>query len=174
LWAQILSRVPGSKLVILGVPPGQAHDRLLTDFAKAGIGADRVRVVPYVSLNDYFAWYNEVDIALDTTPYSGGTTTCDALWMGVPLLTAPGERPGSRSAASILTTAGMSDWIASSAEDYVHRAAEFAGDAQLLANLRVTLRARLQASPLMDEEGFTRGLENLYRQMWRSYCNQGA
>ena len=173
LWAQILSRVPGSKLVILGVPAGPAHDRLVADFAKAGIGADRVRVVPYVSLKDYFAWYNEVDIALDTTPYSGGTTTCDALWMGVPLLTVPGERPGSRSGASVLTTAGMSDWIAASAEDYVHRAVEFASDLQLLANLRATLRARLQAGPLMDEAGFTKDLETLYRQMWRQYCAQG-
>jgi predicted O-linked N-acetylglucosamine transferase (SPINDLY family) len=173
LWAQILSRVPGSKLAVLGVPSGRAHDSLLADFAKAGIGAERVQVVPYVSLQDYFAWYNQVDIALDTTPYSGGTTTCDALWMGVPVLTAPGERPSSRSAASILTTAGMGDWIASSAEDYVHRAVEFAGDAQLLANLRVTLRARMQASPLMDEAGFARELETVYRQMWRRYCAQG-
>jgi len=67
----------------------------------------------------------------------------------------------------------MGDWIASSAEDYVNRAVEFAGDAQLLANLRVTLRARLQASPLMDEEGFARALETVYRQMWRTYCAQG-
>ena len=166
LWARLLERVPGSRLVILGVPPGRAHDDLLSDLPKA-------RLVPYVSLQDYFAWYNQVDIALDTTPYSGGTTTCDALWMGVPVLTAPGERPSSRSAASILASAGMGDWIASGAEDYVSRAVEFAGDAQLLANLRVTLRARLQASPLMDEEGFTRALENLYRQMWRTYCAQG-
>ena len=167
LWARILERVPDSRLVVLGVPPGRAHDDLLRDLPQA-------RLVPYVSLQDYFAWYNQVDIALDTTPYSGGTTTCDALWMGVPVLTAPGERPGSRSAASILTTAGMGDWIASDADDYVRRAVEFAGDAQLLANLRVTLRARLQASPLMDEEGFTRNLETLYRQMWRQYCTQGA
>jgi protein O-GlcNAc transferase len=174
LWAQILSRVPRSRLVVLGVPAGPAQERLAADFAAAGIDAARIRLVPYVSLQDYFGWYNQVDIALDTTPYSGGTTTCDALWMGVPVLTAPGERPGSRSAASILTTAGMSDWIASGAEDYVSRAVDFARNRQMLSSLRVTLRARLQASPLMDEERFTRDLENLYRQMWRTYCNQGA
>jgi protein O-GlcNAc transferase len=174
LWAQILSRVPGSRLAILGVPSGRAHDDLLSDMEKAGVDTARINVVPYVSLQDYFAWYNQVDIALDTTPYSGGTTTCDALWMGVPVLTAPGERPGSRSAASILTTAGMTDWIASSPEEYVSRAVEAAKDVQLLANLRATLRARLQASPLMDEAGFTKDLENLYRQMWRQYCAQGA
>jgi predicted O-linked N-acetylglucosamine transferase (SPINDLY family) len=130
--------------------------------------------VPYVSLQDYFGWYNEVDIALDTTPYSGGTTTLDALWMGVPVLTAPGERPGSRSAASILTTAGMTEWIVPSAEEYVQRAVQFSRDQTLLRNLRATLRARLQASPLMDEAGFTKDLETLYRQMWRTYCTQGA
>lgn len=173
LWAQILSRVPGSRLAILGVPSGRAHDDLLSDMQKTGVDTARIDVVPYVSLQDYFAWYNQVDIALDTTPYSGGTTTCDALWMGVPLLTAPGERPSSRSAASILTTAGMTDWIASSPEEYASRAVDAAKDVQLLANLRVTLRARLQASPLMDEAGFARDLDNLYRQMWRQYCNQG-
>ena len=141
---------------------------------KSGVDTARINVVPYVSLQDYFGWYNEVDIALDTTPYSGGTTTCDALWMGVPVLTAPGARPGSRSAASILSTAGMGEWIASDEDDYVRRAVEFAGDAQTLANLRVTLRARLQASPLMDEAGFTTDLETLYRRMWRQYCGQGA
>ncbi|HEX6528483.1 MAG TPA: tetratricopeptide repeat protein [Burkholderiales bacterium] len=173
LWAQILARVPGSRLVVLGVPPGPAHDGLLRDLSAAGIGAERVRVVPYVSLQDYFAWYNEVDIALDTTPYSGGTTTCDALWMGVPVLTAPGERPSSRSAASILATAGLSDWIAPGAAEYVDRAVEFSRHQHRLATLRATLRPRMQASPLMDESGFTRDLENLYRQLWRRYC-QGA
>lgn len=165
LWAQILSRVPGSRLVILGVPPGRAQDDLLRDLPKA-------KLVPYVSLQDYFAWYNQVDIALDTTPYSGGTTTCDALWMGVPVLTAPGERSSSRSAASILTTAGLTEWIASSPQDYVRRAVDFS-NRELLANLRATLRPRLQASPLMDEGGFTRNLEDAYRRMWRQYCAQG-
>jgi protein O-GlcNAc transferase len=174
LWAEILSRVPGSRLVVLGVPVGRAHDELLSDMRKNGVDTARMDVVPYVSLQDYFGWYNEVDIALDTMPYSGGTTTLDALWMGVPLLTAPGERPASRSAASILTTAGMTEWIVSSAEQYVQRAVQFSQDRTLLGNLRATLRARLQASPLMDEAGFTRDLESLYRQMWRTYCTQGA
>ena len=163
LWKQILQKVPGSKLVILGVPQGAAEDDLRRDLPEATI-------VPYVSLQDYFGWYNKVDIALDTTPYSGGTTTCDALWMGVPVLTAPGERPGSRSAASILTTVGLTEWIA---DDYVQRAVDLAKP-DLLANLRATLRARLQASALMDEAGFTRDLEALFRRMWRTYCGQGT
>jgi predicted O-linked N-acetylglucosamine transferase (SPINDLY family) len=164
LWRRILDKVPGSRLVILGVPPGRAHDDLRRDLPQATL-------VPYVSLQDYYAWYDKVDIALDTTPYSGGTTTFDALWMGVPVLTAPGERPGSRSAASVLTSAGLGEWIASDADDYVARAVQFANK-DVLSNLRATLRARLQASPLMDEAGFTKDLENLYRQMWRTYCTQ--
>ena len=164
LWRQVLERVPGSRLVILGVPPGRAHDDLLKDIPEATL-------VPYVSLQDYYAWYNQVDIALDTTPYSGGTTTFDALWMGVPVLTAPGERPSSRSAASILASAGLGEWIASDAQDYVERAVQLSKH-DLLSNLRATLRARLQASALMDEAGFTKDLETLYRQMWRQYCAQ--
>jgi protein O-GlcNAc transferase len=174
LWAAILAQLPGSRLLVLGVPAGRARDSLLADFTAAGVAASRLQLIPYVSLNDYYAWLNAVDIALDTTPYSGGTTTFDALWMGVPVLTAPGERPGSRSAASILTTAGMTDWIASGAQDYVSRAVDFAKNRQMLSKLRVTLRARLQASPLMDEAGFTRDLEGLYRRMWRQYCAQGV
>ena len=174
LWAEILSRVPGSRLVVLGVPAGRARDELLSDMKKNAVDPARIHLVPYVSLQDYYGWYNEVDIALDPTPYSGGTTTFDALWMGVPVLTAPGRRPSSRSAASILTSAGMTDWIVPSAEEYVQRAVQFSEDQILLANLRATLRPRLQASPLMDEAAFTKDLESLYRRMWRTYCAQGA
>ncbi|HEX6156288.1 MAG TPA: peptide-binding protein, partial [Burkholderiales bacterium] len=173
LWARILARRPGARLVVLGVPPGRPHDELRRDLTAEGAPADRIQIVPYCSLQDYFGWYNEVDIALDTTPYSGGTTTCDALWMGVPVLTSPGARPGSRSAASILAGVGLGEWIAAGADDYVERAVEFAS-VERLANLRATLRARLQASPLMDEHGFAKDLESLYRQMWRRYCAQGA
>jgi len=140
---------------------------------RAGIGRERIKLVPYVSLEEYFRWYNAVDIALDTTPYSGGTTTCDALWMGVPVVTVPGVRPSSRSAASILTTVGLTDWIASSPEDYVRRAVQFAGERTAVAELRSSLRSRMRASPLMDEERFARDMEDVYRRMWRSWCSEG-
>ena len=166
LWKRILQNIPGSRLVILGVPAGRAQDDLRRDLPEATI-------VPYVSLQEYFGWYNKVDIALDTTPYSGGTTTCDALWMGVPVLTAPGERPTSRSASSILRTVGLDEWIASDSDDYLQRAITLS-EKDSLANLRATLRPRLQASALMDEAGFTKDLENLYRQIWRHYCSEKA
>jgi predicted O-linked N-acetylglucosamine transferase (SPINDLY family) len=114
-----------------------------------------------------------VDIALDTTPYSGGTTSCDALWMGVPVVTAPGIRPSSRSTASVLSTAGLAEWIASSPEEYVRLAVESARDEARLAGLRKTLRERLRESPLMDEKRFARDLEAAYRQMWRKWCENG-
>jgi predicted O-linked N-acetylglucosamine transferase (SPINDLY family) len=173
LWADILRRLPGSRLVVLGVAAGRARDQLVADLVGPGGDRDRVTVEPYVSLQDYFDRLNSVDIALDTTPYSGGTTTCDALWMGVPVLTAPGTRPASRSTASILATAGLPEWIASSHADYVRRAVEFARDPARLAGLRTSLRERLRRSPLMDEAGFVRDLESAYRGMWRAWC-EGA
>jgi predicted O-linked N-acetylglucosamine transferase (SPINDLY family) len=105
-----------------------------------------------------------VDIALDTSPYSGGTTTCDALWMGVPVITEPDARSVSRSTASILSTLGLRDWIAEP-QQYVSLAAAKARDPAGLAQLRAGLRARMHASPLMDEVRFTRGLEAAYRSM---------
>ncbi|MGH8699723.1 MAG: tetratricopeptide repeat protein [Burkholderiales bacterium] len=172
-WAEILQRVPGSRLVILGVAEGRARDGLVADIAGAGSERARITVLPYVSLQDYYNWLNAVDIALDTAPYSGGTTSCDALWMGVPVVTAPGTRPSSRSTASILSTAGLPEWIASSPEDYVRLAAEYARDGARLIGLRKSLRERLRQSPLMDEERFVRDLENAYRQMWRAQCDSG-
>ena len=174
LWSEILSRVPNSRLVVLGVEEGRVQADLVADIAGATIERSRIKVLPYVSLQDYYRWYGAVDIALDTLPYSGGTTTCDALWMGVPVVTVPGSRSSSRSTASILTTAGLTDWIAGSTEEYVRRAVEYAGKPQELAGLRTALRGRLRASPLMDEEGFARDLEGAYRQMWRQWCNGGG
>lgn len=170
LWAHILAQVPDARLVIAGVPPGPAHDALQRDLALSSAVAERLTLLPYVSLQDYFRLFNTVDIALDTMPYSGGTTTCDALWMGVPVITAPGARPASRSAASILSTAGLPEWISPSPDEYVHRAVAFARNREKLPQIRSSLRERLSASALMDEAGFAADLEALYRGMWRRWC----
>lgn len=174
LWCEILARLPDSRLVVVGMPEGHPRDRLLEDFRQAGIAASRLTIAPRVALDEYFRWFEKVDLALDSMPYSGGTTTCDTLWMGVPVITFAGPRSVSRSAASILTTAGLGDWIAASAEDYVRLAVESAGDPARLAGLRNSLRRRLRESPLMDEAGFVRGLEIAYRRMWRGWCENGA
>jgi predicted O-linked N-acetylglucosamine transferase (SPINDLY family) len=161
-------------MLIVGLPEGGARDRLLRDFAAAGISASRITLVGRVALREYFRWFDAVDISLDTTPYSGGTTTCDAIWTGVPVLTAPGVRPLSRSAASILSTVGLAEWIAPTPEDYVRLAVEFAGKESVITGLRRSLRGRMRESPLMDEQRFTRDLEAAYRRMWRAWCGGPA
>jgi protein O-GlcNAc transferase len=170
LWAEILARVPDSRLVVLGVPEGPCRDALLEDLRLTGAQRSRATLVSHVPLQEYFGWLNAVDVALDTLPYSGGTTTCDALWMGVPVLTLPGSRSASRSAASILSAVGLRDWIASSPAGYVRRAAQAADDLGALRALRGSLRGRMRDSALMDEPRFARDVENAYRGMWRAWC----
>jgi len=170
LWAEILRQLPGSRLALLGTPPGVARDLVLRDFTADGVEPGRVTVEPRIPRDDYFRWIDGVDLALDTMPYSGGTTTCDALWMGVPVLTLPGTRPVSRSAGSILTTVGLHDWIASTPEDYVRRAVAAASNTGRLRELRGSLRARMRSSELMDEAQFARDMEGAYRGMWRAWC----
>jgi predicted O-linked N-acetylglucosamine transferase (SPINDLY family) len=174
LWAEILTRLPDSRIVFAGVPQGPARDGLIRDFEGAGIAAGRITIAPRVGIAEYFRSFNAIDIALDTAPYGGGTTTCDALWMGVPVITVPGTRSISRSAASILTTVGLPSWIASTPEHYVRLAVEFAREEPVLAKLRKSLRRMMRESPIMDETGFARGVEAAYRDMWKKWCEDAA
>ena len=169
-WADVLKRVPDSRLLLAGIPEGPARDGLLADLERAGAASARITTLPYAPLDEYLRSVGGVDIALDTTPYSGGTTTCDALWMGVPVVALRGSRSISRSAASILSTVGLSDWIAATPEDYVRLAAEYARAPALLAELRGSLRQKMRLSPIMDETAFVRDLESAYRKMWRAWC----
>jgi len=173
LWRRILGALPEARFVALGVPPGPGHERLLAHFAAGGIARERLTLVPPVPLEEYFRWFDAVDLALDSTPYSGGTTTCDTLWMGVPVVTLAGSRSASRSAASILSAIGLGECIARSPEDYVRLTLELAGSGSRLAELRASLRARMRASPIMDEARFVRALEDAYRLMWRRWCAGG-
>jgi len=170
LWARILQLLQDSRLIVMGVPAGPAQDRLCDAFTQLGISASRIRMVPPVPMEEYFPWFNEVDLALDSTPYSGGTTTCDTLWMGVPVVTLAGSRSASRSAASLLSSLGLTEWIAGTGDDYVALALKFARHEALLTGLRATLRDRMRVSPLMDERRFARALEDAYRGMWRTWC----
>ena len=102
------------------------------------------------------------------------TTTCDAVWMGVPVLTLPGEMPVSRAGLSLLSTIGLAKLVAQSEEDYVRLAVELAADLPRLAHLRTTLRPRMQASPLMDAPRFARNIEAAYRKMWQAWCASGS
>jgi len=171
LWAEILKRVPGSRLLVVGMPPGPATQALLDEFERHGVARGAVSVEPRLLLADYFRKLREVDVALDAMPYSGGTTTCDTLWMGTPVVTLTGPRSVSRSAASILAVLGLDAWIASLPEHYVARAVELAGNP---SPARQGLRERMRASPLMDEARFARDMEALYRQMWRAWCTASS
>jgi predicted O-linked N-acetylglucosamine transferase (SPINDLY family) len=119
---------------------------------------------------DYLAMHHEVDVLLDSHPFTGHTIGCHALWMGVPVVTLEGRTHCSRMVASVLTNMGLPEWIARTPEEYVKIACEAAGDLQRLADLRATLRARMQSSPVTDAPRFARNMEAAFRQMWRAWC----
>ena len=165
-WGELLARVPDSRLVVANVNSERKRASVREGLAAAGVDPARVTFLARVPLNQYMASYNDVDIALDAFPYGGGTTTFDALWMGVPVVAALGERPVSRSAASLLEELGLSGWIAPTIDDWVDVAVARASDLPALAALRRTLPARFKASPLADMPRFVRDLEAAYRRMW--------
>jgi protein O-GlcNAc transferase len=171
LWGEILTQVPDSRLVVVGVVDNRAREDFYRDLENAGVSRDRITMVPYIPIEEYYRWFGRVDITLDTMPFSGGTTTCDALWMGAPVITCPGIRSWSRSAASILTTLGLKDWIAESPQDYVRQAVQLARNPARIAELRKSLRSRMIASPLMDKPLFARDMENAFRRMWQTWCS---
>ena len=165
-WAQVLARTPGSRLRVADIASERKRAAIRAEFERQGVDAGRIDFAPRVSMAEYFKSFGLVDIALDTFPYGGGTTTLDALWMGVPVVAARGSTPVSRSAASVLALLGMDEWIAPSVEDQVELAVKRAADPQAVAALRRSLRQSLEASPLTDEARFVADLERLYRELW--------
>jgi len=172
-WAHLLKAVPRSRLLIV-CPEGQARERTLAVFTALGIAPDRLEFVGLCSWPDYVALFGRIDIALDSFPCNGMTTTCHALNMGVPVVTRSGLTAVSRAGSSLLHTIGLTGWITRSEEDYIRVAAQWAGDLEALAELRAALRQRMQASPLMDPPRFARNMEAAYRAMWRRWCAKGG
>jgi predicted O-linked N-acetylglucosamine transferase (SPINDLY family) len=123
-----------------------------------------------MSLPEYFALYDRIDVGLDPFPYGGGTTTLDALWMGVPVVTLVGRTAVGRAGLSILSNAGLPELVARTPEEYLSIAAGLATDVPRLAELRTGLRARLQRSPLTDAARFAGHIEAAYRTMWQRWC----
>jgi predicted O-linked N-acetylglucosamine transferase (SPINDLY family) len=177
LWARILQRVPNSRLLLknfaLGSPP--LPERLNAFLAAQGIPTDRLELIPIQPLPlDHLRCYDRIDLALDTFPYHGTTTTCEALWMGVPVVTLAGHRHVSRVGASLLTNVGLTEFVTHSPDAYVEAAVAAARDLPRLAALRAGLRERMQRSPLMDGPRLARGIEAAYRTMWRRWCEQST
>jgi predicted O-linked N-acetylglucosamine transferase (SPINDLY family) len=172
-WAKILTNVPTARLLLKAraLADEQTRDRLRQAFATHGIAPERIDMIGRLPQSaEHLALYHRVDIALDTFPYNGHTTTCEALWMGVPVITLAGATHAGRVGVSLLTHAGLPELIADSSEDYVTIAVALAADLAHLQSLRQRLRTQLQRSPLMDALGFTRSLEAAYRGMWIKYC----
>jgi protein O-GlcNAc transferase len=170
LWARAVAAVPGARLLIKarGLDEVRTAERVRGLLAASGLPAERVILRGFVDgVAAHIALYGEVDIALDPTPYNGTTTTCEALWMGVPVLTLAGDRHASRVGVSLLTRAGLDDLVVATPEDFVARAAALAADRAGLAELRADLRARLAASPLCDGRRLAAEFETVYRDLWR-------
>jgi protein O-GlcNAc transferase len=172
LWARVLEAVPQSWLLLntKELACQGLRERVVERFAMVGVPPDRLDLRPGGSHIEMLAAYGEVDVALDPMTYSGGLTTLESLWMGVPVVTLPGRRFCARHSLSHVTVLGHPEWAAEDANGYVRIAAGFVADLGSLAALRAGMRARMAASPLCDGPAFTRGLEAAYREMWRQHC----
>jgi predicted O-linked N-acetylglucosamine transferase (SPINDLY family) len=177
VWAQILRAVPGARLTLKnsGLDGSSAQQRVRQVFREAGVAPERLELLGHEqSPKAHLQRYHAIDIGLDPFPYNGATTTCEALWMGVPVITLAGRTHAGRVGVSQLSNLGLTELIARSPEEYVDIAVRWAADRERLSTLRQELRARLSASPLTDAPRFTGNLEQAYREMWRGWCVEGA
>ena len=173
-WLEILKRVSDSHLLVLAAPGGYA-ERLLKQLAEEhGVDPRRVTVEAMRPVKDYLRLVQQADIALDSFPFNGHTTTCDSIWMGVPVVMLEGDTYASRFGGSVLANVGLENLIARTVDEYVEKAVELASELDRLAQMRAELRPRMAASVLLDFKGFTRNLEAAYRQMWHKWCSQGT
>lgn len=174
LWARVLKSVPDSRLYLKAkqLADASVRENIIKRFAAHDVGADRLIMKHQVPRTEYLTPYQEIDIALDPFPYQGITTSVEALWMGVPVLTLAGERFLSRQGIGLLMNAGMPEWIAADLDDYVARAVMHANDLQGLAALRNRLRKQVLASPIFDAPRFAHHFEAALRGMWQEWCRQ--
>jgi protein O-GlcNAc transferase len=173
-WTRILQHTPRSRLVLKyrGLTDNATQSRLRAQFTRAGIGDDRVSFEERSPFAEYLAAYGNIDVALDPFPFSGGVTTCEALWMGVPVLTLPGQTFAGRHSLSYLTAIGLTEWIATDVDDYIARAVAAAGDVPRLAAVRAGLRERMAASPLCDGALFARRFLVLQQEIERDHAGR--
>lgn len=164
LWGAVLARLPGARLRLLA--PNEAHRaRLISKFVAAGAASEQIHFVPGADLPVYLGYHHGLDLMLDPFPYNGGVTTCDALWMGVPVLTLAGDSYLSRQGVSILSNVGLVECIAATREEFLEKAVAFATGPGLLAEARKDLRSRLRNSPLMDYANYLRELSDAFARL---------
>ena len=172
LWARLLKAVPDSQLFLKAKQFEEASGRqsIVERFGAHGIDAERLVLAGFVAITEYLIPYQRVDIALDPFPYPGITTSVESLWMGVPVLTLAGKTFMSRQGVGLLTNAGLPEWIAADADDYVARAVAHAADLDRLASLRSRLRQQMLASPIFDSARFANHFATALRGMWQEWC----
>jgi protein O-GlcNAc transferase len=170
LWAALLHSVPRSRLVMSAIPEGGARRLLYERFAARSIGPERLVLHPRLPVDQFRALSDQIDIALDPFPYNGTTTTCEALAMGIPVVTLIGKTSVSRCGYALLKSVGLLELCAEDESEYVRIAAALAGDLPRLDALRQGMPQRLDGSPLRDEAGMARDIERAYRTMWREWC----
>ena len=170
LWGEVLRAVPGSRFLLGGMRDEALQRDVLARFAREGIEPDRVMLRPRAAIGTYLGYHHEVDLLLDSFPYAGATTTCFGLWMGVPTVTLAGRTVPARVGVSILNHAGLPEFIARTAEEYVRIASGWAARTEELAALRTDLRARVAAG-LQSAERVANGLEQALLAMWRRHCD---
>lgn len=174
LWASILHAIPNSRLMLKGYAfsSQQTRDSFTDMFGQNGIGPERLVLVDWNStVGGHLDLYNEIDIGLDPFPYNGTTTTCEALWMGVPVISLAGDKHVSRVGASLMGAVGLCDLVADSPEAYVAIAVGLATDTGRLNRLRTLLRDMMRQSALLDTPGYVKKLETAYRWMWQAWCS---
>lgn len=169
LWAKLLRALPGARLVMATLPYGRVRDDLLAEFVELGVESERIELLPKLDTQEFYERLGQVDVSLDPVSVNGATTTCESLWLGVPVLSRVGGRFLERAGLSILTSAGMPEFACESDEACVALAQSLASDLPQLAAIRAGLRAKLLKSALLDAAGFTRALEGLFREAWKRW-----
>ncbi len=171
LWARIMRRVDGCR-IILHITAEEHRHRALGIFQQEGVGPERIEFRGLQPRWEYLRTYDRIDIALDTLPYNGITTTCDALWMGTPVVSLIGKTAAGRAGLGILSTIGLRELVANDPDRFMEIAVGLAGDRGRLIDWRKNLRRRMEISPLMDAARFTRNVESAYRWMWQRWCGK--
>jgi predicted O-linked N-acetylglucosamine transferase (SPINDLY family) len=169
LWARVMRGVPGSRLLLLS-PDGSHRQTALDILAQEGVDSSRIAIVAPRPRAQYLELYHQIDIGLDPLPANGHTTSLDAYWMGVPVVTIVGRTAIGRAGVSQLSNLGLQELIGHSPDEFIQIATELAHDVERLAGLRASLRSRMQSSPLMDAPRFARNVESAYRHMWTRWC----
>jgi predicted O-linked N-acetylglucosamine transferase (SPINDLY family) len=170
-WAAILRQLPNARLLLKPFADQVTRELFLDRFAQRGIATKRIELMAWVpDITSHLSAYQQIDISLDPFPYNGATTTCEALWMGVPVVTLSGDRHAGRVGASILRRLNLDELVARDAKEYVQIAVNLADQRDRLADLRRSLRPRMAASPLCDPPAFARYIEAAYRRMWEIWC----